>query len=156
MSDEEFMAVALELAIKAGDMGEIPIGAVIVMGNEIIGRGHNLNRSLNDPTCHAEIIAIREAAGFLKNERLTGCRLYVTKEPCAMCAGAIVHARIEEVIIGAHDVRYGACGTVFNVCGNPKMNHRPVIRFGIMGDDASEMLKSFFREKRRSSTDCSH
>jgi len=153
MNDVFFMEEALSLAKEAAALDEIPIGAVIVLENRIIGRGLNRNRSENDPTCHAEIEAIREACKTMGNERLTGARLYVTKEPCAMCSGAIIHARIAKVIIGAEDMRYGACGTVFNICGNEKMNHRPEIRFGIFREESSELLKSFFRAKRKKSND---
>lgn len=148
MNDEEFMETALSLACEAFERGEIPVGAVVVKEGSVIGRGRNRNRELNDPTMHAEIIAIREAAGFLQNERLTGCVLYVTKEPCAMCAGAIVHSRIVRVVIGAEDVKYGACGTVFDVCGNGRMNHVPEISFGIMKERSSSLLREFFQGRR--------
>lgn len=142
------METALSLAAEAYGSGEIPVGAVIVKDGDIIGLGRNRNRELNDPTLHAEIIAIREAAARLGNERLTGCVLYVTKEPCAMCAGAIVHSRIARVVIGTEDVKYGACGTVFDVCGNSRMNHVPEISFGMMKERSSSMLREFFQGKR--------
>ncbi len=148
VTDEELMGVAVSLAAEAFACGEIPVGAVVVRDGEVIGRGRNRNRELNDPTMHAEVIAIRDAAGFLQNERLTGCVLYVTKEPCAMCAGAIVHSRIARVVIGAEDIKYGACGTVFDVCGNIKMNHVPEISFGLMRDKSSSMLREFFQGRR--------
>ena len=148
MNDEELMDIALSLADEAFERGEIPVGAVVVLDGTVIGRGSNRNRDLNDPTMHAEIIAIREAAKFLQNERLTGCALYVTKEPCAMCAGAIVHSRIVKVVIGAEDVKYGACGTVFDVCGNVMMNHVPQISFGMMKERSSSMLREFFQGRR--------
>ena len=128
MTDEQFMEEALLLASVAADNDEIPVGAVIVDNGVIIGRGFNRNRAGNDPTLHAEIIAIREAADFLGNERLTGCDIYITKEPCAMCAGAIIHSRLRRVIIGADDIKYGACGTVFDICGSSLMNHIPEIK----------------------------
>ncbi|HPJ34889.1 MAG TPA: tRNA adenosine(34) deaminase TadA, partial [Spirochaetota bacterium] len=127
---------------------EIPVGAVIVRDGEIIAWGFNRNRELNDPTMHAEIIAIRDACRAMNNERLTGCDLYVTKEPCAMCAGAIVHSRIRKVIIGAGDIKYGACGTVLDVCGNAALNHRPEIIFGIKKEESASLLKKFFKQKR--------
>lgn len=148
MDDEFFMNEALLLAKDAASDDEIPVGAVIVHDGEIISRGRNENRGKSDPTLHAEIIAIRNAAEHLRNERLTGCELYVTKEPCAMCAGAIIHSRIKRVVIGAEDVRYGACGTVFDICGNIAMNHIPEIKFGVLMDESSALLKDFFRKKR--------
>ena len=149
MNDEIFMKKALDLAAAAGAEDEIPVGAVIVKDNNIIGKGYNKNRSKNDPTMHAEIIAIREAAAFLKNERLTDCEIYVTKEPCAMCAGAIVHSRIRRVIFGADDIKYGACGTVFNICGNRLMNHVPEITKGVLQEQCAVLLKNFFLKKRK-------
>jgi len=149
MDKEKFMGEALNLAALAAAADEIPVGAVIVNNGVIIGRGFNKNRSDNDPTMHAEIIAIREAAAFLGNERLTGCDIYVTKEPCAMCAGAIIHSRLKRVIIGADDIKYGACGTVFNICGNSLMNHIPEIEKGILQNQCSRILKDFFVKKRK-------
>jgi tRNA(adenine34) deaminase len=140
-----FMRIALEEAKIAFDSGEIPVGALIIEDGEIIARAHNINRSLNNPVKHAEIICIEEASRVLSNERLLDCDLYVTKEPCAMCAGAIVHARIKNVFIGAEDEKYGACGTVLNVCGNENLNHVPIIEFGILREEASKILKKFFK-----------
>lgn len=149
MVDEKFMAEALLLASAAADNDEIPVGAVIVDKGVIIGKGFNRNRAGNDPTLHAEIIAIREASEFLGNERLTGCDIYVTKEPCAMCAGAIIHSRLKRVIIGADDIKYGACGTVFDICGSRLMNHIPEIIRGILKDPCARILKDFFIKKRK-------
>ncbi len=148
MTGEEYMELALTLAEEARLRDEIPVGAVIVKDGAVISSGSNCNREKNDATMHAEIIAIRKASEYLGNERLTGCELYVTKEPCAMCAGAIVHSRIKRVIIAAEDTKYGACGTVFDVCGNTRMNHIPEIEFGILRDRSSSLLKNFFLEKR--------
>ena len=148
MTDEEFMERALVKAGEAFVREEIPVGAVIVKDDVVISSASNENRQKNDPTLHAEIIAIRKAADYLNNERLTGCVLYVTKEPCSMCAGAIIHARISRVVIGAEDIKYGACGTVFNVCGNSLMNHIPEIKFGILREKSQSLLQKFFREKR--------
>lgn len=148
LTDETFMEEALTLAMDAFNRDEIPVGAVIVREGEIIAKGSNENREKNDPTLHAEIIAIKKAAEYLKNERLTDCRLYVTKEPCAMCAGAIIHSRIKCVIIGAEDSKYGACGTVFNICGNNRMNHIPEVTFGILRERCSSLLTEFFKQKR--------
>lgn len=148
MTDEEFMERALVKAGEAFVREEIPVGAVIARDDVIISSASNENRQKNDATLHAEIIAIRKASEYLKNERLTGCVLYVTKEPCAMCAGAIIHARIKRVVIGAEDSKYGACGTVFNVCGNSLMNHVPEIKFGILREKSQSLLQKFFQEKR--------
>jgi len=151
-SHETFMRTALKLAHDAAGNGEIPVGAVIVRGGVIIGSGMNRNRELQNPTRHAEMMAIEEACGVTGNERLNGCSIYVTKEPCAMCAGAIVHARIDEVYIAAEDQRFGACGTALQVCGNPQLNHVPRIHFDVLREEASSMLSSFFqniREKRK-------
>ena len=149
--DEEFMDHAIRLAKNAYLRDEIPVGAVIVKDNVIIATGSNENREKKDATLHAEIIAIKSASLYLNNERLSGCDIYVTKEPCAMCAGAIIHSRIRRVIIGTEDIKYGACGTVFNICGNAMMNHIPEIKFGVLRDMASMTLKEFFQGKRKNS-----
>jgi tRNA(adenine34) deaminase len=143
-----FMRIALEEAKTAFESGEIPVGAVIIKDGSVIARAHNSNRELRDPVKHAEIICIEEASRVLGNERLLDCELYVTKEPCAMCAGAIVHARIKNLFIGAEDEKYGACGTVLSVCGNSSLNHVPAIEFGILKEEASNLLKKFFKNKR--------
>lgn len=143
-----FMLIALEEARKASAKGEIPVGAVMVRENEIIAKAHNLNREQNNPVKHAEIICIEEAAGITGCERLTDCDLYVTKEPCAMCAGAIVHARIRKLYIGTEDPKYGACGTVLTVCGSSVLNHVPEIEFGLLREESSLLLKDFFRDIR--------
>lgn len=143
-----YMAAAIEEAKIAFANDEIPIGAVIVKDDKIIARGRNRNREHNNPVKHAEILCIEEAARVLNNERLIDCDLYVTKEPCVMCSGAIVHARIKRVIIGAEDEKYGACGTVLNVCGNKALNHVPDIEFGVLREEASLLLKAFFKDKR--------
>lgn len=148
IADIEFMRLALEEAKTAFEKEEIPVGAVIVRDGAILARAHNLNRTQNNPTRHAEIICIEEAARILCNERLTDCDLYVTKEPCVMCAGAIVHARIRNVYISTEDTKYGACGTVLNVCGNSVLNHVPHIEFGLMREEASQMIKDFFKRLR--------
>ncbi|MBP7602725.1 MAG: tRNA adenosine(34) deaminase TadA [Spirochaetes bacterium] len=149
MHDESpFMRVALEEARRAFDKGEVPVGAVITRDGTVLASAHNRNRSLNNPLLHAEMIVIEEAARLLANERLNGCTLYVTKEPCVMCAGAIVHARIARLVIAAEDVKYGACGTVFSVCGDRRLNHTPEISFGLLRDEAAELLSSFFKDLR--------
>ncbi len=139
-----YMTIALEEAQRAAGEDEIPVGAVIVNNSEVISRAHNKTRQRSDPTAHAEIIAIKDAAKYLHNERLTGCSMYVTKEPCAMCAGAIVHARIETLVIGTKDYRFGACGTVLTVCGNTMLNHVPTIVWGICEEECRKILKDFF------------
>ncbi len=143
------MRAALEQARRAFERGEIPVGAVVVKEGDILARAHNLNRSHRNPLHHAEILAIEEACSCLSNERLTDCDLYVTKEPCAMCAGAIVHARFRRVIIAAEDRKYGACGTVMEICGSDKLNHRPEIHFGLLREEAASLLGDFFRKLRQ-------
>lgn len=144
----DYMRLALDEARAAFERGEIPVGAVVVKDGAVIASGRNENRERNNPVLHAEIIALEKACAAVGNERLTGCELYVTKEPCAMCAGAIVHARIRTLFIGARDSRYGACGTVLSVCGNRLLNHVPDMEFGILEEEAAELLKRFFRLKR--------
>jgi len=145
---EYFMNIALQEAYAAFNEDEIPVGVVIVKDTTIVAQAHNKTRQCSDPTAHAETLAIRDAAGVLSNERLTGCNMYVTKEPCAMCAGAIVHARIEKLFIGTRDYRFGACGTVLHICGNEALNHIPDIVFGIMEDECKQVLHDFFVELR--------
>ena len=148
MSDAEFMSEALALAIVAGQAGEIPVGAVVVCDGRIIGRGYNAPISSNDPSAHAEIQALRAAALALGNYRLTGCTLYVTLEPCAMCAGAIQHARIAQVVFGAADPKTGACGSVVNLFAEPLLNHHTRIEGGLLAQQCGELLTNFFRERR--------
>ncbi len=148
MNEINFMQTALAEARDAFYRGEIPVGAVVVKDGAIIAAARNENRETNNPVRHAEIIAIERACARIGSERLTGCDLYVTKEPCAMCAGAIVHSRIRRLVIGARDGRYGACGSVLSVCGNRSLNHVPEIEFGILEQDAAELLKEFFSLRR--------
>lgn len=150
--DDRFMRIALEEALIAYDEGEIPVGAVITLDGEVLARAHNRNRALGNPLLHAEMIAIEGATRALANERLNRCVMYVTKEPCVMCAGAIVHARIERLVIAAEDLKYGACGTVFSVCGDPRQNHVPAIAFGLLRAEASSLLSSFFKKLRNGKT----
>jgi tRNA(adenine34) deaminase len=149
VKENKFMEAAIAEAQKAGEKGEIPVGAVIVLNDEIIAKECNSNRTDNMATRHAEISAIETASRFLSNERLLGCSLYVTKEPCAMCAGAIIHSRIEHVYIGAPDIKYGAAGTVFDILGNTKFNHVPGITFGVMETECVQLLKVFFAKLRK-------
>jgi len=148
MNEIDFMKIALAEAQKAYCLEEVPVGALIVKNNTIISKAHNQTRSLKLSTKHAEIIALEKASLALNNERLIDCELFVTKEPCAMCAGAIIHTRIKKVFIGARDPKAGACGTVLSVCGYKKLNHQPEISFGILEEESSRLLKKFFHEKR--------
>lgn len=143
------MLEALKEAEKAGSIGEVPIGAVIVKDGVIVGRGHNMTESAKDPTAHAEILAIRQAAANLGGWRLFGTEMYVTAEPCAMCAGAIVWARIHTLYIGTMDPKAGACGSVFNIPQEEKLNHRVNIHTGLMQDECSKILKNFFKALRK-------
>jgi tRNA(adenine34) deaminase len=148
MNSTDIMRAALAKAREAFAAGEVPVGAAISMGGELIASARNQNREKGDPTLHAEMAVIRKACAIIGNERLTGHDLYVTKEPCAMCAGAIVHARIRKLVIGAPDSRFGACGTVLSICGNPLLNHVPEIEFGLLADEAAELLFNFFKMRR--------
>ena len=145
---ENFMMEALSEAKKAAELGEIPVGAVIERDGVIIGRGHNLTETTKDPTAHAEMIAIREAAKTLGGWRLIGCNMYVTCEPCSMCAGAMIWARIKKVYIGTMDPKGGACGSVLNIPQEQRLNHQVEIETGIMQEECSQILKSFFKELR--------
>ena len=146
--DVRWMQHALELARRAEAEGEVPIGAVIVRDGEIVGEGWNRPIAAHDPTAHAEVLAIRAAAARLQNYRLPGTTLYVTLEPCPMCAGAIVHARLARVVYGAPDVIAGAAGTVFNVLQSATLNHRTAVASGVMADACGEQLRAFFRARR--------
>ena len=147
--DRIWMEQALVLAGQAGQEGEVPIGAVIVRDGKIIGRGWNQNIGLNDPSAHAEIMAMRDAGKTLGNHRLPGCSLYVTLEPCPMCAGAMIHARLERIIYGANDPKTGAAGGKFDLLLDPAHNHAPAVAGGCLAGECSTRLKSFFRERRK-------
>ncbi len=147
--DEFFMGFALAEAAQARDAGEVPIGAVIVIDNRIVGIGHNEPIGLNDPAAHAEILAIREAAQCIGNYRLTDATLYVTIEPCAMCAGAVVNARIKRLVYGAADARAGAVISVFQICANSSLNHQVEVTSGVSADASREMMQEFFRQRRK-------
>ena len=146
--DEAWMKEALLLAEQAGKEDEVPVGAVVVKDGEVIGRGWNRNIGLHDPSAHAEIMALREAGSLLGNYRLTGCSLYATLEPCSMCAGAMIHARLERVVFGANDPKTGAAGGKFDLLGHTAHNHAPIIEGGCLGDQCSVLLKDFFRHRR--------
>lgn len=143
-----WMQRALELAQKAQLMGEVPIGAVLVKDEQVIGEGYNSPISQHDPTAHAEIMALREAARRLGNYRLLNTTLYVTIEPCVMCAGALIHARVKEVVFGAVEPRTGAVGSVFDILQSTSLNHRVEVRGGVMADTCAALLQEFFKQRR--------
>jgi tRNA(adenine34) deaminase len=147
-NDLTFMARALELAHEAEAAGEVPVGAVVVKDRRIIGEGSNRPISTHDPTAHAEIIAIRQAAQALGSYRLLGATLYVTLEPCAMCAGAMVHARVKRLVYASSDPRAGASGSIFNVTQHPALNHRIDCEGGLMAEECGPLLRGFFERKR--------
>ena len=149
MFPEFYMNQALAEARQAYDSGEIPVGAVIVKDHNIIGRGHNRTEELKNPLAHAEMIAIQQALNGVGGWRLVDCDLYVTLEPCAMCAGALVHARIRNVYIGTPDLKTGACGSVMNILQNGQLNHKAEIKMGIRQQECELLLKTFFKELRR-------
>lgn len=142
------MEAALTEARLAADAGEVSIGAVVVSGSEIIARGQNSVIRDNDPSAHAEIIALRRSALALRNYRLNGCTLYVTLEPCAMCAGAMIHARIDRLVYAAADPKAGACGSVLSVLNHPQLNHQMKVEQGILASESAELLRRFFRNRR--------
>jgi tRNA(adenine34) deaminase len=148
MNDEEFMAQALELAREAQATGEVPVGAVVVKDGAVIGRGYNHPISSHDPSAHAEMVALRDAAARLGNYRLTGCELFVTLEPCVMCAGAIMHARIDRLVFGAPDPKTGACGSVVNLFSEARLNHHTRVTGNVLGDASLELLRAFFGARR--------
>ena len=142
------MAAAVALAQAAGTRGEVPVGAVVVKDGTIVGRGGNAPIAANDPTSHAEIAALREAGQTLRNYRLSGCDLYVTIEPCAMCAGAILQARIGRVVFGARDPKTGACGSVIDLFAEPRLNHHAQVTGGVLAGECGKLLSEFFAERR--------
>ena len=146
--DEYFMRLALREAERALSHDDVPIGAVIVHEGEVIGSGHNEREVREDPTAHAETIALREAARALRTWRLLDCMMYVTLEPCAMCAGAIVLARLPRVVYGAADPKVGAAGSVLDVLGEPRLNHSPEVAGGLLAEDSADLLRAFFGPRR--------
>ena len=147
-TDQDFMAQAMELAAQAAQIGEVPVGALVVHEGEIIGQGYNQTISAHDPCAHAEIIALRQAAEFMGNYRLSGCNLYVTLEPCTMCVGAIIHARIQRLIYAATEPKAGAVVSQLQLLSLPHYNHIVQVESGIMADESSAMLSSFFKQQR--------
>jgi tRNA(adenine34) deaminase len=147
--DVKFMRMALREAKHASNEQEVPVGAVIIQNGQVIARAHNRPRNLNDPTAHAEILALRRAGRKLGNYRLTECSLYVTIESCAMCAGAIIQARLQRVVFGARDPKAGADGSVLSVLNHPKLNHHVEVSNGVLADDCASILRDFFRARRK-------
>ena len=150
-TDEQWMAQALALAGGAAARGEVPVGAVVVCDGAVVGRGGNAPIAHNDPTAHAEISALREAARALGNYRLPGCALYVTLEPCAMCAGAILHARLSRLVFGARDPKTGACGSVIDLFAQPTLNHHTSVTPGVAAESCGALLTRFFAARRQKS-----
>lgn len=148
MNDEIFMRAALELAGQAEAAGEVPVGAVVVKDGEVVGRGFNAPISRSDPSAHAEMMALRDAAQRLGNYRLVGCELYVTLEPCMMCAGAIMHARVARVVYGARDPKTGACGSVLDAFAELRLNHHATVTGGVLAEECGAMLSNFFARRR--------
>lgn len=146
--DERFMQLALEEARRAAEEGEVPIGAVVVCGGEVVARAHNRRETDADPSAHAEFSAMLEASRALGRWRLTGCTVYVTLEPCLMCAGLMVNARIDRCVYGASDPKGGALGTLYDVSADPRLNHAFAVTPGVLADESAELLRSFFRSRR--------
>jgi tRNA(adenine34) deaminase len=148
-TDEKWMRYALEQATRAAQLGEVPVGAVAVRGGLIIGTGFNRKESDQDPTAHAEMLAMRRAAAYLDNWRLIGVTLYCTLEPCPMCAGAMIQARLQRLVYGAPDARFGADGTIIDVLGQPAFNHQVEVERGVLAAEAAQLLQQFFRSLRQ-------
>lgn len=148
MNDIEYMIQAIELAREARSAGEVPVGAIVVLDGEIVGRGFNQPISRHDPSAHAEIMALRDAGRHVGNYRLPECTLYVTLEPCAMCAGAIMHARIKRIVYGTADPKTGAAGSVVDLFKEARLNHHTEIEGGLMAKECGELIRDFFRERR--------
>ena len=148
MDHERWMREALAEAQRAADAGEIPVGAVVVWEDALVGRGHNLKETLHDPTAHAEILALRDAAQRRGGWRLFGATLYCTLEPCCMCAGAMVNARIDRLVYAVHDPKTGAAGSVYDIVRSPWLNHRIEVVSGVLADEVGDLMKQFFRELR--------
>jgi tRNA(adenine34) deaminase len=147
-SDEKYMRIALQEASAALDHGDVPVGAVIVHDGVVIARAHNQREQLKDPTAHAEMIALTQAAAAREAWRLTGCTLYVTVEPCVMCAGALVLARVSRLVYGADDPKAGACASLYRILSDPRLNHSIETASGVLADDCAGLLREFFRSRR--------
>ena len=148
MTDEEAMALALSEAHQAAAAGDVPVGAVVLVGGEVVARGHNERHVRADPTAHAEILALREAAAATGSWRLTDATMVVTLEPCPMCAGGLIAARVGRLVFGAGDLKAGACGTLYNLCADPRLNHELPVTRGVMAEAAAELLERFFLARR--------
>ena len=148
LDHEKWMQAALQQAKKALYAEEVPVGAVVIKDNLIIGRGYNQCESLHDPTAHAEIIAITSAANTLNDWRLSSCNLYVTREPCSMCAGALINARIASVVFGMYDEKAGCCGSLYQLCRDPRFNHQLTVKGGIMEEQCISLIQEFFIKQR--------
>jgi tRNA(adenine34) deaminase len=146
--DEQFMWAAIDSAKIAEENGDVPIGAVIVYQNQIIGKAYNQREQLKDPTAHAEIIALTQAASYLESWRLDGCTMYVTLEPCPMCAGALVLSRMKKLVYGCDDPKTGACGSLYNIVRDNRLNHRLEVISGVLSDECTQLLQDFFQKRR--------
>jgi tRNA(adenine34) deaminase len=153
MTEDAWMAEALAEAVRAETQSEVPIGAIVVFNDLILGRGYNRPIAQSDPTAHAEMIALRDAARMLDNYRLPGTTLYVTVEPCLMCMGALLHARVSRLVFGCYDPKAGAAGSLYNVANDPRLNHQFEVTAGIRADESRELLQRFFRGKRHREKD---
>ena len=149
VSHEQAMQVALEQARLAAVQGDVPVGAVVVHNGIIIAARHNEREATNDPTAHAEVLALRDAAQHLGRWRLDDCDLVVTLEPCVMCAGALINARVQTLVFGAADLKAGATGSLYNVCTDPRMNHNPAVQNGVLESNSQLLLRDFFKQQRR-------
>lgn len=149
MDDNYYMGLALQEAQKAYDLGEVPIGAVLVIDGQVLAKAHNLRETCHDATAHAEVIVIQQTCQMLKRWRLTGATLYVTIEPCPMCAGALVNSRVDRLVYGSADYKAGAVESIFNVVQNEALNHRMAVTAGVRGDECAAIMKAFFRERRK-------
>jgi tRNA(adenine34) deaminase len=147
-ADEQFMRLALQLAAQAGDAGEVPVGAVVVKGGQVVGQGGNAREAEADPTAHAELVALRQAAGVIGAWRLDGATMYVTLEPCPMCAGALVMARVSRLVFGASDPKAGSCGSLYNLCADPRLNHELPVSRGVLAQDSAQLLANWFSLRR--------
>lgn len=148
MTDEEYMEIAIEEASKAASKDEVPVGAIVVFGDDIVAKAHNEREAKSDPTAHAEILAIQQTAKKLGSWRLSNCAIYVTKEPCPMCAGAIFQARLDRLVYGVTDSKAGAAGTLYNIVNDKRLNHQVEVVSGICEEECRKLLQDFFRDKR--------
>jgi len=149
LTDHEIMELAIEEAFQASHEGEVPVGAVLISEGEVVARNHNRSVALRDPTAHAEILVLREGASLLGNYRLNGCELYVTIEPCPMCAGAIVHSRLRRLIFGARDEKGGGVKSLYRLLDDPRLNHQVPVTEGILAERCQEIMQAFFNARRR-------